>query len=145
MKILPHRFALALILLTLLASAPAAARVPAARLDPALQPASVQYLPAAWQSPDALASGRLGVLDTRESEAPAQVVSFRLDRAQQVRVEILDVQGRVVRTLARGLWAAGEHVQAWYGENDAEEPVAEGLYLVRLRTLEDPAPQLVRR
>jgi hypothetical protein len=143
MSILPHRAVIALLLL--LASAPASARVPATPPDSPLPAVSVQNLPADLQVPVALALGDMVLVDTRGSGAPAHAVHFSLSAPRRLRLEILDRRGRVVRTLARGLWAAGSHVQAWYGEDDGGSPVHPGLYRVRLGTEPAMGSEVVRR
>ncbi len=60
-------------------------------------------------------------------------LEFSLDRARDVRVEILDVSGRRVTTLATGLFAAGPHVLDWDGRDAQGRPAAAGIYFCRLR------------
>ena len=47
-------------------------------------------------------------------------------------LELRDVAGRRVRTLARGTFAAGEHAQTWDGRDATGRPVPPGLYFARL-------------
>jgi hypothetical protein len=67
-------------------------------------------------------------------------LSFDLPRATRVRMDVLDVQGRLVATLADGEFGAGRHERAWDGATTRGR--AAGLYFVRLRT---PDGRLVRR
>ena len=60
-------------------------------------------------------------------------LSFSLDRARDVRVEVLDVAGRRVTTLATGLFAAGPHVLDWDGRDAQGRSAAAGIYFCRLR------------
>ncbi len=53
------------------------------------------------------------------------------DAGGPARVRVLDVAGRVVRTLQDGPLAAGEHVLTWDLSSDSGRPVAAGLYFVR--------------
>ena len=39
----------------------------------------------------------------------------------------------MIRTLASGLWAKGQHTLAWHRDDDAGNRVDEGIYVVRLR------------
>lgn len=55
-------------------------------------------------------------------------VGFRLDRAADVSLEVYDVSGRAVATLARGSLSAGAHERTWSGEG-----ARPGVYFVRLR------------
>jgi hypothetical protein len=67
--------------------------------------------------------------------------AFDLPRAMHVRLEVLDVQGRFVSTLAEGHLGPGRHERVW----DASAPGARagaGLYFIRLET---PEGRRVRR
>lgn len=59
-------------------------------------------------------------------------LAFALPRAAGVSLEIFDVAGRRVRTLARGAAAAGEHAHRWDGRDAGGRAVGAGLYLARL-------------
>jgi len=67
--------------------------------------------------------------------------SFDLPRAMHVRLEVVDVQGRVVAMLAEGDFGAGRHERAW-DASVAGARASAGLYFVRLVT---PEGRLVRR
>ena len=57
-----------------------------------------------------------------------------LPQAGRVLVEVLDVEGRVVRVLTRGQFARGEHVISWDGRDEAGRKVASGIYVYRVGT-----------
>jgi hypothetical protein len=59
-------------------------------------------------------------------------IVFDLAAPTDVRLEILDLQGRVVRTLADGVRPAGRHTAEWDGRDRNGAPVAEGLYFARI-------------
>ncbi len=59
-------------------------------------------------------------------------IEFRLGRAEDVRVEVLDVAGRHVRTLTAGRLAGGAQSLAWDGADDRGRPVGNGVYVVRV-------------
>jgi flagellar hook assembly protein FlgD len=59
---------------------------------------------------------------------------FALPRAGRALVEVLDVEGRVVKVLARGQFARGTHALGWNGRDDAGRKVASGIYMYRLVT-----------
>jgi len=63
-------------------------------------------------------------------------VEFRIGRPEYVRVTILDVSGRSVRTLHEGMLPSGNHVMRWDGLSTARSEVPPGIYLVTLRTSE---------
>jgi len=60
------------------------------------------------------------------------LVRFDLASAGEVRVEIFDPSGRLVRRLAGGQWAAGRYALVWDGRNESRQPVSSGVYLLRL-------------
>jgi YVTN family beta-propeller protein len=58
---------------------------------------------------------------------------FGLPHAAVVQLEVFDLQGRKVRTLASGPHAAGWHDVTWDGRSDGNEHGNPGLYFVRFR------------
>ena len=60
-------------------------------------------------------------------------VRFDLARAGGVRLEVYDLRGARVRTLAEGRWEAGRHSVPWDGRDDGGRPVSPGIYLVRMQ------------
>jgi hypothetical protein len=58
-------------------------------------------------------------------------VTLGLARAERVRIQIFDVSGRLVRTLANRNFIAGEHRLTWDGVDNAGKQVARGVYFVR--------------
>jgi FlgD Ig-like domain len=63
----------------------------------------------------------------------AATVSFTLPADAAVSVDVFDVRGRHVRTLASVRMAAGPHSLAWTDDADDGRVVAPGVYWVRLR------------
>jgi hypothetical protein len=63
---------------------------------------------------------------------PSTAIGFELRRPGEIRIQIFDLAGRHVRTLADGVWPAGRHSVTWSGTDDRESPVASSVYLVRL-------------
>ncbi|MEO5618606.1 MAG: FlgD immunoglobulin-like domain containing protein, partial [Candidatus Eisenbacteria bacterium] len=59
---------------------------------------------------------------------------FALPAAARLSVEIVDVGGRRIRTLARGAWPAGSHRIDWDGRSEAGGRVAAGIYFVTVET-----------
>jgi hypothetical protein len=59
-------------------------------------------------------------------------LEYALPASADVRIAIYDVLGRRVRVLAEGDHTAGRHDVTWDGRNNAGQPVASGLYLIRL-------------
>ena len=63
---------------------------------------------------------------------PQTKISFDLAHEGPVKLEVYDVQGRLVRTLVDGSRSAGRHTETWNGINDAGGQAASGMYLARL-------------
>jgi hypothetical protein len=58
-------------------------------------------------------------------------ISFHLPSRGTIRLEVFDIMGRRVATLADGQWEPGPHVVTWLGETDEGTPVASGVYVYR--------------
>jgi subtilisin family serine protease len=66
---------------------------------------------------------------------PRTTVQLALPRASSVWLEIVDVQGRRVRTLVAGeVLQAGSHTRLWDGAGDDGRAMPSGVYLARVRT-----------
>jgi hypothetical protein len=63
------------------------------------------------------------------------VVAFRVGGAveREVRAEVFDVSGRLVRSIGGALLPSGIHELVWDGRGDHEQAVPDGMYFVRLR------------
>ena len=68
--------------------------------------------------------------------------TFAIEKASHVALDIFDVGGRYVTTMARGSFGAGTHVAAWDGRDRQGNLVSPGLYFVRCQAL---GGQQVRR
>lgn len=65
---------------------------------------------------------------------PRTVIPFRVERAGDVTLEILDPAGRLVKRLVSGILPAGTHEAAWLGRDDRGRAVASSVYFYRLKT-----------
>lgn len=63
---------------------------------------------------------------------PSTNIAFVLPERAAMSLQIYDLNGRLVRTLAEGTRAAGRHVEKWDGKNSIGENVASGVYWYRL-------------
>jgi len=59
-------------------------------------------------------------------------IPYRIAMAARVRIDVLDLQGRLVRTLVDGVTGPGDHDVAWDGLDDARRPMAAGAYTIRM-------------
>ncbi|HPF34070.1 MAG TPA: FlgD immunoglobulin-like domain containing protein [Candidatus Krumholzibacteria bacterium] len=65
---------------------------------------------------------------------PAVTLRVALDAAAPVRVDVMDLRGRAVRTLQDGPLAAGTHALRWDGTDASGRPAPSGRYTLRLRS-----------
>ena len=63
---------------------------------------------------------------------PSTQIKLTLPTAADVRVTVYNALGQKVRTLLNGRRDAGVHTLSWRGQNDADLPVAVGVYLIRM-------------
>lgn len=63
---------------------------------------------------------------------PKTVIRYELAADRDVRLEVFDPRGRLVRTLVDGRLPAGAHAAAWDGRDDRGAAAASGTYLFRL-------------
>jgi hypothetical protein len=68
-------------------------------------------------------------------------IPFALPRESEVRIEVIDIQGRIAATLVNGRLPAGRHEAKWDGSGGAGD-LPPGIYLVRMRVA---GAMLVRR
>jgi len=63
---------------------------------------------------------------------PETTISYSLKDAQDVKIEIYNVKGQLVRTLINETQAAGDHKVIWTGTDNRNRPVASGLYYYKM-------------
>lgn len=63
---------------------------------------------------------------------PETRISFALAIPTDLTLEIFNIKGQKVRTLARGTYPAGAHNMTWNGRDDQGREVASGVYMYRL-------------
>jgi len=65
---------------------------------------------------------------------PRLAISYSLERAGTVRLDVFDARGRLVRTLVDANAAAGAGSVIWQGDDASGRAVASGVYQLRLTT-----------
>jgi hypothetical protein len=95
------------------------------------------YDPAAQPSPVAVGDGATPSVLALAPPAPNPVrasalFSFSLPASGDVRLELFDLMGRHVRTLAASSLPAGRYVRGWDRRDEAGRPTPAGVYLARL-------------
>lgn len=81
----------------------------------------------------------LGPVAPNPGRGPLRV-PFALPRAARARLEVLDVGGRIVRTLVDEELGAGPHDAAWDGRDARGRDAGAGLYFYRLLVTGEPRP-----
>lgn len=81
------------------------------------------------------ANGSFGELETS--------IRFALPQESDVKLVVMDLNGRELATLVAGKKAAGEHVAQWEGRDDRGNRVASGIYFYRLTIATAGAPERV--
>lgn len=61
-------------------------------------------------------------------------IAFSLEESSNLKMEVLDAMGRQVLTLASGYMVNGAHTLYWDGRDATGQPVANGVYMIRLAT-----------
>jgi flagellar hook assembly protein FlgD len=62
------------------------------------------------------------------------VISLSLPNSGATRVEVYDIQGRLVKRLVNAWLPAGNHAVTWDGTNDQGRPVGSGVYFSRIES-----------
>jgi len=68
---------------------------------------------------------------------PQTVISFELAQAQDVRVSIYGVDGRLIRVLGEGMFVTGSHELVWNGRDRSGRNVSSGTYFVMVQGREN--------
>jgi hypothetical protein len=63
---------------------------------------------------------------------PAARVTFTLDRSEGIRLDVYNILGQRVTTLASGRYSSGQHSVVWDGIDASGQTVASGVYIARL-------------
>jgi flagellar hook assembly protein FlgD len=63
---------------------------------------------------------------------PSTTVKFSIPTAGPVSLNVYDLQGRLVKTLAHGHFAGGDHARVWDGTTNSGSRAASGSYVVRM-------------
>jgi len=63
----------------------------------------------------------------------ATAIRFELPKESELTLEVYNILGERVRTLAEGKYPAGVHSIVWDGNDDSGVPVSSGVYLYRMR------------
>ncbi len=96
-----------------------------------------------WMSPvgaavgDDLPHAVVGLENIPNPFNPMTSIRFSLEAETQVSLEVYDVKGRLLRTLANGPRQPGDHQVNWDGRDDAGRVLPSGTYFCRIESGED--------
>ena len=93
----------------------------------AVTPLCLSFMPARQ-------SGRIAVIKNVRIFDGSTVIEFGLPRAGEVSLNLYDVAGRLVVSLAEGTYEAGYHKVTWTGSDAGGIGVSPGVYFYRLVT-----------
>lgn len=71
---------------------------------------------------------------------PQTTIEYHLPEASKITIEIYNTLGQKVRTLINRYNTAGKHRVVWNGRDDANNPAASGIYLVRFYAIAKNSP-----
>jgi carboxypeptidase D len=65
---------------------------------------------------------------------PKATISYSIPKRQEVRIDLYDIQGRLIRNLISGEIEAGRHSTSWDSRDHHGREVPSGIYFLRLKT-----------
>jgi flagellar hook assembly protein FlgD len=63
-------------------------------------------------------------------------IRFSVPKAQNVKMSVYDISGRLVKTVSDSHVDAGEHTLTWDGKDSHSKNVSPGIYFLRMSTEE---------
>lgn len=92
-------------------------------------------LPTAIDDAPQLLPNRFGITNNYPNPFnPETLIRFTLDRTTDIDLEIFNILGQKVVTLASGSFTAGSHQLVWNGRDGDNREVASGIYLARMKS-----------
>ncbi len=92
-----------------------------------------------YEAPVGIGDGEIGQLRLSLEQNvpnpfnPVTTIAYNVPAdVSEIELEVYNVNGRRVRTLVEGTADPGRHTVVWNGRNDDGEPIASGIYFVRL-------------
>jgi hypothetical protein len=61
-------------------------------------------------------------------------ISFQMNALTEVHLEVMDLEGKIVRDLAHQTFGPGQQIVTWDAKTQAGKHVAKGMYLIRMTT-----------
>jgi len=102
-------------------------------VDPEPTATVVAEIPSSVPSPAGAGGARLEQ-NVPNPLNPGTTIAFELARPDHVTLRVIDLHGRVIRTLVVGERSGGRHEVVWDGRDEQGSPAASGIYLYRLVT-----------
>jgi hypothetical protein len=103
----------------------------------------IGWIPRLLSAPDAGPSSRVALASSPNPTRGDLTVNFDLAAEENVELALFDVSGRLIRSLAKGHYAAGPHRVTWDGRDSRGRTASPGVYLARLKGSRTSASQTV--
>lgn len=65
---------------------------------------------------------------------PSTIIEFSIHEKSQITLEIFDIKGRLIATLANNEYNIGNYTVSWFGKDHNNKKVSSGIYFYRLST-----------
>jgi len=79
-------------------------------------------------------SGSISATNYPNPFNPETTIRYSIDEPGMVALEIYNLKGQLVKTLAKGITDAGRYSAIWNGTDNNGKPCASGVYLYKLNT-----------
>ena len=103
----------------------------------------IGWIPRLLSAPVGGPSSRVALASSPNPTRGDLTVNFNLESEEHVELALFDVSGRLIRSLAKGRFAAGPHRVTWDGRDDRGRTASPGVYLARLKGSRSSASQTV--
>jgi len=102
------------------------------QIDPALVPGAIYYGPVGIEDDDILPTETGLAQNYPNPFNPTTNIEFALVSDQVVRIDVYNILGQHIQTIADGSYPAGRHTVSWNGSNANGETVPSGVYFYNM-------------
>jgi len=104
------------------------------QIDPALVPGAIHYGPVGIEDEEIIPTESGLAQNYPNPFNPTTNIDFALPAEQHVRIDVYNILGQHIQTIADGSYPAGNHTVSWYGSNANGENVPSGIYFYNMVT-----------
>ncbi len=84
---------------------------------------------------DRTPEGIINVLCTPNPFNDKTILTYQLNKPQNIRIDIYNINGSKIRNLVNGKLPIGHYENIWYGDDDSGNEVTEGVYFYKIETI----------